>query len=255
MAVSCASPLREGPRSVELASNDANGPVTRAESDGAQPALSPDATTNAGAAMSAGKRRRNSVMALGAVRDVPTMLAGLNLRRRRCLDRRGEEVRRVRLDPRRLLGRRDRSGRRRRRGRCGGGRGLGSLLLLLGTSCGDHAHRRDRAQPGNDSRADEANDFVSSLLVLIYVPAPTIGRNYRPSCHGQRIRASPLAKLTIMKGSGRMRTLTDGAKGPDTGGQTLPRRTKNPRVAGSPEVAQGAIPRFPEGPTKRMDLA
>ena len=176
VTVSCASPARDGPRSVELASSDATGPVITAELVGAQPALKSEATTSTAAAMSAGRRRRTSVMLLGAVGDVPTMLAGLGLRWRRRDDGRRELVRRLRVDARSLLGRRDRSGRRRGRRRGRGRRGFWSLFLFLGSSrrrsCPSRRLLRARQLP----RGEEANDFVSSLLVLsVYLHRITAG--------------------------------------------------------------------------------
>ena len=176
VTVSCASPARDGPRSVELASRDANGPLITAELVGAQPALNPDATIIADAPMSAGKRRRTSVMLLGAVGYVPTMFAGLDLRGRRRNNGRGELVRRLRIDPRSLLRRRDRCGRGRRGRRGGRRRGLGRLFFFLRATCDDHAHGGDRASPATAPRRDEANDFVSSFLSLsVYLHRQTAG--------------------------------------------------------------------------------
>src|SRR6185295_7587232 len=81
--VSCASPTLDGPRSVELASSDANGPVMTAGPGEEQPAVRPDAQTRVDAAMSAVIRRRISAIVLVAFGYVPAVFAGLGLRRRR----------------------------------------------------------------------------------------------------------------------------------------------------------------------------
>ena len=76
MTVSCASPARDGPRSVELASSDANGPVITAELVGAQPALRADAPISADAASERRQTAPHSVMIL--IKGlVPTTLTGL----------------------------------------------------------------------------------------------------------------------------------------------------------------------------------
>ena len=147
--VICASPARDGPRSVELASIDANGPVITAELVGAQPALRPDATISAEAVMSADRRRQISVMALrgscsacrppwpgSAVCGGGAYTVGLNWFAPPGSRRGAFSV-----------------------GETGAGgdvvvvvvvcrRGFGGLLFT-GATCGDHSHRDESAQSGN----------------------------------------------------------------------------------------------------------
>jgi hypothetical protein len=147
VTVSCAPPSRDGPRSVELASNNASGPPMTGRSSDTDAARTPVASTSTPAARTADRRqptiprwRTNSVV------------AGGSCRRRRRVHRWGEQVAAGRVD-RLLCWRR----RRRRRGTCrggGGGRccGFGRFLFFLGARGGDTDHGGDRYTSGNSRK-------------------------------------------------------------------------------------------------------